>query len=643
MSHPKFRKGFTWRAFLGILYAALVLGAVSVYTQLYFGLVILNALLYITLITISELSRYTASPMTKQELFIVYSVVSSLVPGIIYYFAMILNNAYLRASPLAFKFREPATGLPIPYAIPDWLAPPPGAEILVKRSFLNSEWAIPLTLAIGVAVLVTLAEISIGLLAAQLFVEVERLPFPTAPIAVRTIVNLAEREPMRTRAFAVSALLSIGYYFFLFLVPSVAVRVTGVAAMYVAPFFDVTYWLERVLPGAAFGITSNLIPYVTGFLIPKHIIISMIIGSFATYIIGNHITLITPFEAFSEWQREWAPTMSMYLVVARSTLWIWSPFILGASMGAAALILISSYRFFVEAFKSLLMGVRGESRAGFSPRLLLAMYFGSSTCLFLLTKMLVPEFPLPLLLIISVFLPFLVNLTSSRIIAETGGSLVIPTVHIRTLLIIASGYNRIAGWLVPLYTGGGGIWGATFASASDFVYKYRVAYDVETDPRDFVKAYVTSIFLILASSLLFMELFWKMAPIPSYIFRSTMYTFPTSVIQRSFLMTQVFRIYKPTLILSGAALIIVLGVALKLLNVRAISIFGLLMGFTIDPATAFAFFVGWLIGRLMGRVVKGWEMYRSDVAAGSIAGAGLAMALFAILNMMASAVWSKPY
>jgi len=637
LEEVELKEGFTWRVFLVILYASLVLGCLIVYGTYAIGTFFQGSIVYLTIILATEIARYAGKNLNRQEVFIIYSIVGSIVVSSPFFFFNMIINAYFRDSPIAAMYRDPKTGLSLTEAVPDWLAPPPEIHILEGRTLLRVEWLYPLMFIVLGFVLTMLAEISLGIFCSLLYVDVEKLPFPTSPIAAQSIITLAEREPERLRIFSVAAVVSFVYYFLLNLLPGIAVQVVGVGAFYVAPFLDLTYWLERIIPGATFAISYGLLQYAIGFLLPLPVVINMFIGSIAISILGNALALKLPYPEFREFQQEWAPTMSSYLLMARANLWIWIPFFLGAGVGASIAVMIARYRSFVKTFQSLRKG--SEELGGISLAMFLGMFLICSSLSVLVTHLLIPDFPVLFLIFGSIVFPFIRAIISSRAVAETGSAFTIPPPQMRQLIIVGSGYKGIDAWFAPMYLGGG-----QFATASSFTLLYKVSYLTNTKPWSYIKAYLISVPLVVFSSLIFTELLWKMAPIPSAIYPATINVFPTGVIQRSFMVTQAPRIFKPTLIIAGVAIMTPLTLLSFVIRNPYFNAIALLSGLQLHPSVTFAYLIGSILGKLIAKQYgRDWIRYRSIIVAGMTCGAGLSISFLSALSLLNSAVWPKPY
>jgi len=632
---------------LAVLYSIGILGAVTIYMGLSGGFFIALAPVYITLILFTEIARLTGRPIRREEAFIIYYVSQSLIfPALIWCGppSGFIFRAFFKESQIIQMYIDPKTGLALPKAIPDWYAPPIEAHALESRTFLNPYWIMPIAITLLSIILTTIAEIAIALIAAQLYIDVEKLPFPTAPIEASGILTLSERKAKNLRIFSVCCMGALLYSIMLYAVPGVTHSILGVSITSFQVILDANYYLHRVLPGASLAFYLDLYTYAVGMILPKNVVISTLIGSFALYFFGNAIALQLPLEVFKEWQREWVPTMATSLCFQRSVLWIWTSFLLGAGLAVSLITFIRGRKYFITAFKGLSKLSAGAKEAGYLPLwLVLTMFIIGSGGSAILYKMLVPDFPAWILILISVLWPFLSGIVATRAYAETGYSFYVG--QLGRAVIVGSGYRGIDAWLAPLYVGGGiSIGQATVGSAVSFLGGIKVAYLTGTKPKSFLKAFIIALPLSLLFGFFFTELFWKMAPIPSFVFPATVYSWPFNAIQNSFFMTEIPRIYKPPLIILGFIVMLVLGLVEMVKPIPGFSLMGLLTGFGQPIYVALALFFGWLIGSyLERRLGEDWRRYRPVAIAGIAAGTGLAMFIFAATSMVITAMWPKPY
>jgi hypothetical protein len=184
---------------------------------------------------------------------------------------------------------DPYANQPLIKSIPSWWAPPSESPVLYKRgleALLDPSWRIPIFLIIFGTITWFIAEMSMAILTSIMFIEVERLPYPFAPMDAAVAITLSERSEDKLKIFSLSALFAFLYSFILYGLPAL-----GIAVFIPVPWVDFTRYTQYILPGALLGICTDIMPYAFGFLIPFHVVIYILIGSLAVWVFGNYFAL----------------------------------------------------------------------------------------------------------------------------------------------------------------------------------------------------------------------------------------------------------------------------------------------------------------------------------------------------------------
>jgi hypothetical protein len=397
----EYKRGFTWRSVLSLVFASAIILPVSIYMQLVSGVYISAAAVYITAILFAEISELLGAPLTKQEIFIVFAMAGT--AGTTASFMGWIFNEYYLNSPIAFAFIDPYTGKPLPEAIPYWWAPPVSSGMYMARSFFNPALAIPLAIAIiNSGFLWITQEIALTMLSAFIFNETQRLPFPFADVNAELVTTLAERPRAKMQTFVVSVIISFVYSFVLYGIPILAQGGLGILNFYIIPipWIDLTtgyYGVEKILPGGMLGFATDPTVFATGFVLNVSLLTYMAIGSLAIWLVGNNLALTVFGDSFPGWVQDYHAGMTISAIMQRSTFRIWLfPFV-GFALSFFVVTLASSYKNVVGAIKSLAVVSSRKAqreRGYFSLRTILVMYLigtGGSVVMF---HLLVPDFPI---------------------------------------------------------------------------------------------------------------------------------------------------------------------------------------------------------------------------------------------------------
>ncbi|MEM2822997.1 MAG: hypothetical protein QXF69_02780 [Thermofilaceae archaeon] len=630
-----FSAGLTWRSLLAMILAGLIFLPASTYLWLAVGAGASVAATYITVILFSALARLYGASLSRQELFIIYSVVGG-IGGAMPLFYWLVFRSYFVNNPLSLEFK--LNGLPVRDLVPYWMSPPVNSPAHALRTLFYPDWLPAIAVSITFAALGLLAEISIGILISYLYIEVEPLPFPFAQIDATMINTLYEREHEPLLYFFSALIGGAIYGTLVYLVPLV---LGPGAAVIPYPWIDLTPYTQYFLPGAAIGIATEPTGFLYGMILPPTVTFSLMLGSLATWVFGNTLTYTT-FRDFSpEWVREYTPGMSIFLIYQRATLRLWLSTFMGISFGLALFIIATSWRKIAASFRALtrLGGTRRE--LGYpSSTFLLALFFASTLASVLLYYALVPGVPLWLPPFVSIGLSFVMALVGARVYGELGLTFSSDFVYnMWKAAIYFSPYQGYAGWIyTPVIAGFSTPW---YANAT------KVAYLTRTRPIDYYKAVLVAFVITTTLGLVFMDFFWRMAPIPSFVYPYVMGLWPFYAISDCLFATRQI-VIRADQILGGAGVALAAGFAGFLLSRIGVPInpIALVGGtYALPPYTIMVFITSilsrYVVSRAIGR--EKWERIRSVVIAGFLAGVGIIVAVGVAITLLSKAAWIWPW
>jgi hypothetical protein len=637
----------TWRSFLILLFVVFLMAPMDTFLQLSFysrflssgpGYMVGIPALWVTVILFAEIARIFGKPLTRHEVFLIYSLFGTAMTET--FFIDVLYQGYHKSHFITTYFKDPRTGMPLSQVLPNWYAPPLGSSAYTLNTFLHPDWALPIAVLILSIVFGLCTELGLGLLCAYLYVEVEKLPYPTVALGSESIITIAEREPTRVKLFTIGTIVSLIWSAFSFGVPTAMGAAFGIRAG-ILTFADLTTFIDKFLPGVVFGFTFEPFPYTFAWLLPTSTIVSMVIGSFAIWILGNWLALRIPSPLFAQFQREYVVGSPASFVMWRAQLHVWLSFFMGAALGLAIPRLITGWRYLVSGIRSLSrLGRASEAVTGYPPvKVILALWLlglvGSTALLYFL----VPQFPLWTLLLFVIVLPFVTAMISARGMGETGFGVSIP--NVKELAIITSGYTGAEVWFMPLYTRGLG----TGAFASDLSYTAKVCQITGTRFMDYVKTYLILLPLTIVVSFVIISYFWAIAPVPSITYPATVNNWPELVVEQNFTATNFFALFKPELALWAFILLAILTVITSRVRIPYFSPIALVAGFTTAPWVVIAFVIGHIVGvqvfeKRLGK--EWWRKYRAVLLAGITCGYGIVATLAGVTALISRALWYSP-
>lgn len=626
--------GLDWVSVAAVLFGLITISPALIYMSLAIGPlggVERFVPVFVTILLFTEVGRIVKRYVTSQEAYIIYFMLQVfalwLVGGGM--FGSLIVQYYYRQAPYTTLF-----GLAAKF--PTWYAPPLNSWGPLNRTFLSADWLWPVFIGAASLIATTLIDYGVSFVTTMVFIDQENLPFPVAPIDVQAVSALTERTPEKITYFSFAAMFGLTYEFLIYGFPSITQVFLGTSiALIPYPFVDLTSTIEGVLPGAVFGIATDLANYMVGWLIPFNSVFWVFAGSMGFWVLGNHLALLIPNSYFATWQSEWAPgsPMSWWYQRANFDLWI-SPSV-GISVGVAAFVLLKTIKPAFRAFKSLTRLTAEQLRTTYVPmRWILAMVAAGCLMGFGLSTYLVPDLWY-IWLFLWIVMPWIQGFLAGRATAETGLTVQVPYVR-ETLMLPSTAPGNPVPWVVPYYS---------TSTAGIITHRIKVAKMLNARPLDYYKAYVILIPVAVLVSFIFWSIFWLMAPMPSSFYPWTAIYWPVSSLTTSLFISRAFAIFKPDVIVGTAAVTWLIVQGVDLLKISFFSPIGFLAGVTSLPPYSLAYMIGALAGKyLEGKMGKDkWEARRSVMIAGVMCGEALAIATAIAITIIGKVVTTKPF
>ncbi|MEM2027231.1 MAG: hypothetical protein QXW55_01525 [Candidatus Bathyarchaeia archaeon] len=625
-----FKPGFTWKVILAIIIAALFFLPASIFLNLIAGATAAGAAVYIIAIIFMELSRRFGSEITLQELFIIYMTVGAAAGSIPPYYWLIYRSFFVQ-SPFTRDFN--IRGIRLIDMVPNWMSPPAFSQAHQLRTLFHPDWIPALTIVTLMSFISLICDLALAILFSKIFIEKEKLIFPFAHVNASLVTVLSERESESFRIFLytlfVGAFLS-GIIYLPYL--------TGIPAVPL-PWVDLTYLTQTVLPGAAIGVATDPSIVIGAFVLPPYVTICSLISSLAIWVFGNSLFLTSFPTAFPEWVNEYYYGMSISLIYQRSNVRVWIPIQIGLLFGYALILIFLIRKSIFPAFKAIFQKKADyETEVRYpSTRLLLCIFTIGSLSSVLLFHYLVPEYPIYVPILISLGYSFFFSLVAVQAIGVIGQYPAIPWPWM--LMTYFTPYEGYAGFTFSPYISLGGPAGLVQAT--------KTAYLTKTKPLDYYKAYILAWVLALICGLIFMDFFWRLAPIPSNVYPYTIVYWPSYAISDAMYITRQIKI-NPTTILSGVGVSVAIGVIEYLFRKVGVPFSGIsfITGAFILPPFAIMMSVGSLISRyVIPRFIgkERWDVIRNIFVAGYFAGTGISVGFGFALTLISRATWIWPW
>jgi len=621
----KLKSGYTWRSFIGILYAIAIFGPAQIYLSLVTAGGI-GGLSWFVLILLIELTSLSGSRLTKQEALLISLFANTSVAGIV----GLVYREWFRLSPIT-----KASGMV--ETVPWWYSPPLEVGVWDKRTFFHPAWIVPVTIVIVGVIGAGLASFGLGILAKEVFIEVENLPFPLQRLNAAPILTLTEGKTIDINVFSMSAVFGFIYGFIVYTLRFIAETYKlAVIPLVPIPWIDITHLTQDFFPGAQFGIATTLGSYLIAMVLSPRIVIGFIIGSFAVNFFGNWLSV--NYGLYLE--RWWYPGMNIQQIMQRSSMYVWASPIIGIGIAAGIGPLLAQPALLRQLVRALTKPGKVIERRfpeTFSLKLWLIPFFAMAIYSAVLIHLFAPGFPIWILLILNFSLPILMTFINTRMIGTVGVSVSIP--HVNEMAILASGHKGTDIW----YTLWGGTW-TDGVEGSGWCTNFKLAELTETSMRSIFKMWISTITITLALAFIYMELFWKIAPIPSALYPATEIFWPVTATFQNIWLTRPPNLFRVDIILLG--FFVTLGLTFATTFAKSpISIVPIAAGVASPVPTAMAM----LIGLMFAQAIRKWlgsatfEKYRMVIPAGATVGEGVAIALGSSIGLISSSMWKLPY
>ncbi len=504
----RYREGFTARTVAGAFFVGFIMMPGAIYMGLIAGASFGAAAEWVTIILFSELARRSFSSLTRQEIYLIYYIAGGLA-GVIGGtmlaggpFGQLVWNQYLAQS-------QAAAGFGIAEHIPEWVVPPVGSDALAGRSFLHRAWIPPVIVLVASQVLSRVEWFTLGYILFRVTSDVERLPFPLAPVAAQGATALAEgdegRDSWRWRVFSVG--MGIGLLFGAVYVGLPAL--TGLIAsdpivLLPIPWIDLTRTTQDILPAAPLGIGTDLGLVLLGMVLPFWIVV----GTFAAAMVH---ALGSPILYHAGVLTHWRPGMDAILTNFANDIDVWMSVYIGAGAAVGAIGLVQA-----------VLSVRAARRQGGHrplqdkpagrgdfPLWIAIVGYALSTLamIWLCVLLLDDEFPLIFLLLFGFVLTPVISYVNARMAGLTGQLVSFPL--LREGAFILSGYKGIDIWFAPI----------PYADHGRRAQLFREVELTGTRFSSIIKAELLLLPLSLVCGFVFWSLVWQMEPIPSPTFQ----------------------------------------------------------------------------------------------------------------------------
>jgi len=646
----RFGSGFTWTSVVGALFCGLLMFPGAIYLGLMSGVGMNVAATWVTVIVFSEVARRALRAMTKEEMVILLMVASAMIGG----------SAFLPGGPFGqliwrqFLVTSDAVKDAGLYGrFPAWFAPAPDSPALVNRTFFDSVWAVPIALLVFMTVIGFVQQFTLGYALFRLCSDVERLPFPMAPVGAQGVTALCEGEKgdrtWRWTVFSLGAMVGVAFGIVQVGVPAVSSAFLEKPIVILPiPWFDLTRVTEGILPATPTGIILDLGLVLTGFVIPFWAVVGSALSVVLTFVLN-------PVLHRAGVLASWKPGMDTINTQVCNSMDFYFSAGIGMALGVAAVSVFQT----VQQLRASLSELRMQRRAGgaggslwatppgrgdWSLKMCILGYAVSAGAVVAACKALVPGFPLFFLVLFAFAYTPLTSYLNARISGIAGLHVDIP--FVREAFILLSGARGVAPWIAPM----------PIENYGGMAQSLRTLELTGTKLTSQVKAWLLTTPLIFVLSLAFWSFLWADAPIPSDLYpyaqkmwdltaKNTMILW-TATTGEPGTVTLFERSFHPEFLGAGFGFSVLLFATLSAFGLPTMLVYGLARGLGAMPHGLLLELTGALLARYhlhrrFGR--KPFLLAAPILLAGYLVGTGLIGMAGVAIRLITSAISMAPF
>lgn len=634
-----FEEGFNWKTVVGAIFIGFLMMPGSMYLQLVIGSGIGPAARWVTIILFAEIAKRAYSDLKQQEIFLLYYMAGAAMASP---FQGLLWNQYLVQS-------DAAKLLGLTEFIPTWIAPQPGSEAIIERTFFHPDWMIPILLLVGSQIIQRIDQFGLGYALYRITSDVEKLPFPMAPVGALGTIALAEskedrKKSWKWRVFSIGAVIGLIFGCIYILVPTVSGLIfTEPVRLIPIPWIELTPHTEGILPAVAMGIQLDLGLIFVGMVLPFWAVIGGLIGLLITMILNPvlyHQGLLT----------SWHPGMATVMTVFANNFDFYMSFGIGLGLSIG---LIGIWQVF-KSFRGDRHPNRGTLKDLFNPppgrgdfdfRIAIAIYVFSTIAYVVLCTILVPTFPWIFFLMYGFIYTPLISYITARMEGIAGQFVSLPLVREASFIAGAKyfGYQGIEIWYAPI----------PIHNYGEATVNFRQIELTGTSLRGVIKAEFIVFPIVMTASLLFSQFIWRLAPIPSasYPYAQELWhlqALNTLLMQSSTLEgnSLFYQALNGTVVFSGVGFGLITYALLTFFGLPVLLVYGVVRGLgQSTPHGMILEVIGALLGRyfFLKKYGKQWRQYAPVLLAGFSCGMGLtgmfAMGVTLILKSLGRAIF----
>lgn len=640
-----FGEGFSTSSFIGVLFIALVMVPGALYMELLAGMGVGSAAQWVTVILFIEIAKRANAKLSRPQLFVLFYMSGSIMGQAVY--GNLLWNQFLVRS-------DAATSQGMTSLFPKWFAPT-DPSVYDHRSFFQLAWMPALGLWLFRQFFSKIDNAVLGYGLFRLTSDIEKLPFPLAPIGAQGILALSDdlegkekaESSWRWRIFSIGGALGMAFGILYMGLPTL----TGAFfhgnpyTIFPIPFVDWTTYTKDILPAVATGMVFDLGLIIVGMVMPYYAMVGSFIGLIATMVMNPllyHAGILS----------SWTPGDGTNDTIFKNSIDFYFSFGIGLSLAVAIIgfMAVLKLRRSKEDKAAMEAAPHGAEistppgRGDIPNTWVMACYLVSTLIYIGVCGYLIDWHPG--VMVVLFFFGFLYTPIISYVTARLEGiaGQVIEIPFIRELAFILSGYKGgILVWFLPVPMSNYGV---------QTVF-YRQAELTGTKFTSIWKAEVMLFPVIIIANLVFANFIWSLAEIPSGVYPFAQKMWELNAKNQLVMMSSTtgeYSVFQEALsgmkVTAGLIVGMVVFGVLSFFNAPVTLLYGLIRGIgQTYPHSVIPQFIGALVGRYYFERKLGlrWREYVPVLSAGYFCGVGLVTMFCIGIVFLTKATTSLPY
>ena len=614
-----FEEGFSWKTVIGAIFIGFLMMPGSMYLQLVIGAGIGPAARWVTIILFAEIAKRSQQELKQQEIFLLYYMAGAALASP---FQGLLWNQYLVQS-------DAAVMLGLTEFIPAWVAPDASSLSMVERTFFHRDWMIPILLLVGSQIIQRIDHFGLGYSLYRITSDVEKLPFPMAPVGALGTMALAEsgddkRTGWKWKVFSIGGVIGLAFGCIYVILPIVSGLIfTEPIRLIPIPWIELTRYTEDILPAVATGVQLDMGLIFLGMVLPFWAVIGGLIGLLITIVLN-------PLLHSQGILHRWHQGMGTVDTVFANNFDFYMSFGIGLGLAIGCIGIWSVLKSFKDSGSSGRGAIRNlfhppPGRGDFNFWISIAIYVFSTLAYVGLCLWLVPNFPWIFFLGYGFIYTPVISYITARMEGIAGQFVSLPLVREASFIAGARffGYHGIEIWYAPI----------PIHNYGEATVHFRQIELTGTSIRGIIKAELFVFPVVMIASLFFSQFIWQLAPVPSSSYPYAQELWHLQALNTLLMQTSTlegnslfYQALNANYVFSGLGFGIITYMILTLFGLPVLLIYGVVRG--LGQSTPHGIILE-ITGALMGRYYflkkygKMWRQYAPVLLAGFSCGMGL--------------------